>query len=60
MKHLKFNIIYLIVGIFIILSTFTHTWNGIENFLNILNNAKIDSGTKTVFIYIWHIIGMEN
>ena len=54
------NIIYLIVGIFSLLSAFTHTWNGLKNTLNVLNNAAIDSGTITVFTYVWHIIGAEN
>jgi hypothetical protein len=28
--------------------------------LQALNSAGIDSGTKTVFTYVWHIIGIEN
>ena len=57
---MKINIFYLIVGIFSVLSAFTHTWNGFENSLKTLNNIQIDNGTRTVFTYIWHIIGIEN
>ena len=57
---IKINIFYLIVGILSVLFAFTHTWNGLENSLNTLNNCAMDSRTKTVFTYIWHIIGIEN
>ena len=56
----RVNIIYLVVGIFSLLSAFTHTWNGLKNTLNVLNNTAIDRGTITVFTYVWHIIGAEN
>jgi O-antigen/teichoic acid export membrane protein len=57
---MKINVFYLIVGILCVLSAFTHTWNGLENSLQVLNSAGIDGGTKTVFTYVWHIIGIEN
>jgi O-antigen/teichoic acid export membrane protein len=57
---MKINIFYLIVGILCVLFAFTHTWNGLENSLQVLNNIGIDNGTKTVFTYVWHIIGIEN
>jgi len=56
----RVNIIYLVVGIFSLLSAFTHTWNGLKNTLNVLNNTAIDRGTITIFTYVWHIIGAEN
>ena len=59
-KQVNINIFYLIVGILSVLSAFTHTWNGLVNSLRILNNSGIDSGTRTIFIYVWHIIGVES
>jgi len=57
---MNINIIYLIVGILSIASAFTHTLNGLENTLSVLNSTNIDGGTRTVFTYVWHIIGVEN
>jgi hypothetical protein len=57
---MKFNFFYLIVGILCVLFAFTHTINGLENSLQVLNSVGIDSGTRTVFTYVWHIIGIEN
>ena len=57
---MRINVIYLIVGILSVLSAFTHTWNGLENSLKILNNVGIDGETRTTFTYVWHIIGIEN
>ena len=57
---MKINIIYLIVGIFNLLSAFTQTRDGLKNALNILNNSEIDNGTKIVLTYVWHIVGIEN
>jgi O-antigen/teichoic acid export membrane protein len=57
---MKINIFYLIVGILCVLFAFTHTWNGLENSLQILNSSGIDDGTRTAFTYVWHIIGIEN
>jgi hypothetical protein len=57
---MKINIFYLIVGILCVLFAFTHTLNGLDNSLQVLNTVGIDSGTRTVFTYVWHIIGIEN
>jgi hypothetical protein len=57
---MKINIFYLIVGILCVLFAFTHTLNGLDNSLQVLNTVGIDNGTRTVFTYIWHIIGIEN
>jgi hypothetical protein len=57
---MKINIFYLIVGILCVLFAFTHTLNGLNNSLQALNTVGIDSGTRTVFTYVWHIIGIEN
>jgi hypothetical protein len=57
---MKINVFYLIVGILCVLFAFTHTLNGLDNSLRILNTVEIDSGTRTVFTYVWHIIGIEN
>ena len=54
------NVFFLIVGILCILFAFTHTWGGLKTSLSILNNSEIDSSTKIVFTYVWHIIGIEN
>ncbi|MDR1468943.1 MAG: hypothetical protein LBT00_06585 [Spirochaetaceae bacterium] len=57
---MKINVFYLIVGILCVLFAFTHTLNGLDNSLRVLNTVEIDSGTRTVFTYVWHIIGIEN
>ena len=54
------NWFYLIVGILSVLFAFTHTWNGLQTSLSVLNNVEMDGGTKTTFTYVWHIIGIEN
>ncbi|MDD2477211.1 MAG: hypothetical protein PHI32_15040 [Dysgonamonadaceae bacterium] len=55
------NYFYLIVGFLCVLFAVTHTLNGMETTLPILNNMEIESSnTKVAFIYIWHIIGVEN
>lgn len=54
------NYYYLIVGLLCILFAVTHTWNGLETTLPILNNSDIGNEAKTTFTYIWHIIGVEN
>jgi hypothetical protein len=54
------NYFYLIVGILSILFAVTHTMNGLGTALPTLDGTTIDSSTKTVFTYIWHIIGVEN
>lgn len=57
---MKRNYFYLIVGLLCVLSAVTHTLNGLETALPILSNYNIEDSAKTVFTYIWHIIGIEN
>jgi hypothetical protein len=54
------NYFYLIVGILCVLFAVTHTLNGLGTALPVLNGTAIDVGTKTVFTYVWHVIGVEN
>lgn len=54
------NYFYLIVGLLCILFAATHTWNGQVTSMPALDKAIIDNGTKTIFTYVWHIIGAEN
>lgn len=54
------NYFYFIVGLLCLLFAFTHTWNGLKTALPVLDSAGMENGTKTIFIYIWHIIGVEN
>lgn len=54
------NYFYLIVGLLCVFFAVTHTWNGQAIVLPNLENAIIDNNTKTIFTYIWHIIGIEN
>ena len=54
------NYYYLIVGLLCVLFAVTHTLNGIDTTLPILENSEIDNNTKVVFTYVWHIIGIEN
>ena len=57
---MKKNIFYLIVGLLSILFTFTHTWNGLKTALPVLESAGIDGGTRVIFNYVWHVVGIEN
>lgn len=54
------NYFYLIVGLLCILFAVTHTMNGIATTLPTLNNMEIESNSKVAFVYVWHIIGIEN
>lgn len=54
------NYFYLIVGLLCVLFAVTHTLNGMATTLLTLNNVEIESNTKVAFIYVWHIIGVEN
>lgn len=54
------NFFYLIVGLLCILFAVTHTMNGIATTLPTLNNMEIESNSKVAFVYVWHIIGIEN
>lgn len=54
------NYFYLAVGVLCILFAATHTINGINSSLQVLENSTIENSTKVAFTYIWHIIGIEN
>ena len=54
------NYFYLIVGILCLLFSVTHTLNGVNTSLAILDNSVIENNTKVTFTYVWHIIGIEN
>ena len=54
------NYFYLIVGLLCILFAVTHTINGISTTLPTLNNVEIESNAKVAFVYVWHIIGIED
>ena len=54
------NYFYLIVGFLAVLFAITHTLNGLGAVLPVLDGAAIDDSTKTIFTYVWHIIGIEN
>lgn len=50
------NYYYIIVGLLCILFAVTHTLNGVETSLSILDQAQIENDTKVAFTYVWHII----
>jgi hypothetical protein len=50
----------LIVGILCVVFAVTHTLHGLQTSLDVLGNSGLDVNTKTVFNYVWHIIGIEN
>jgi len=54
------NYFYLIVGFLAVLFAITHTLNGLGTALPVLDGATIDGSTKTIFTYVWHVIGIEN
>ncbi|SHI73771.1 hypothetical protein SAMN05444280_10594 [Tangfeifania diversioriginum] len=54
------NYFYLIVGFLCVLFAVTHTLNGVEKSLQILENSKIENNTIVTLTYVWHIIGIEN
>lgn len=54
------NFYYLIAGIFAVLFAATHAWNGQSAVLPELQVGAITMGTRTVFMYVWHIITAEN
>ncbi len=54
------NYFYLIVGLLCILFAVTHTLNGVATVLPVLGQLGMESGIKTSFTYVWHIIGVEN
>lgn len=54
------NFYYLIAGIFAVLFAATHAWNGQSAVLPELEVGALTMGTRTVFMYVWHIITAEN
>lgn len=54
------NFYYLIAGVFAVLFAATHAWNGQSAVLPELQISAITMGTRTVFMYVWHIITAEN
>ncbi|MBB6672076.1 hypothetical protein [Cohnella nanjingensis] len=54
------NYYYLIAGILAILFAVTHAWNGQSAVLPTLHVSAITMDTRTVFMYVWHIITAEN
>lgn len=54
------NFYYLIAGILAVLFAVTHAWNGQSAVLPELQVSAITMGTRTVFMYVWHIITAEN
>jgi hypothetical protein len=54
------NYYYLIVGIFSIIFSFTHAWNGQTTVLPAVNISSVDWATKTIIFYVWHILTAEN
>jgi hypothetical protein len=57
---MKINYYFLIVGIFSILFSFTHAWNGQTAVLPLVDLGNLDLNTKTTIFYVWHIITLEN
>ncbi len=54
------NYFYLTAGLLCVLFAVTHTLNGMESVLQVLETANFDDNSKTTFTYLWHIIGIEN
>lgn len=54
------NFYYLIAGILAIMFAVTHAWNGQSTVLPTLRVSAIAVDTRTVFMYVWHIITAEN
>ncbi|WP_179281125.1 hypothetical protein [Paenibacillus sp. XY044] len=54
------NVYYLIAGILAVLFAVTHAWNGQSAVLPTLEVNAITMDTRTVFMYVWHIITAEN
>ena len=59
MKKIK-NYFYLIVGVLSVLFAFTHVMNGQLTLLSEIDKTTLDTGTKTIVRYVWHIITAEN
>jgi len=54
------NFYYLIAGMLAILFAVTHAWNGQDAVLPTLDANAIAMDTRTVFVYVWHVITAEN
>ena len=54
------NYYYLTAGILAILFSISHAWNGQNMVLQTLNVYASPTDTKTMFLYVWHIISAEN
>jgi tryptophan-rich sensory protein len=54
------NFYYLVVGLLCVLFAFTHAWNGQTTILPLLENTNLNTDTKAIFHYVWHIISVEN
>jgi hypothetical protein len=54
------NFYYLIAGILAMLFAVTHAWNGQSTVLPTLHVSAIAMDTQIVFMYVWHIITVEN
>jgi O-antigen/teichoic acid export membrane protein len=50
----------LIAGILSVLFAFTHAMNGQLTLLSEIDQTSLESGTKTIIRYVWHIITAEN
>jgi hypothetical protein len=60
LKELSQNYYYLVAGILAIIFSIRHAWNGQTIVLPSLNIDAINSDTKTILFYVWHIIKAEN
>ena len=54
------NYYYLVAGILAIIFSITHALNGQNTILPFLQVSTIDTETRTIFFYVWHIITAEN
>lgn len=54
------NYYYLIAGILAIIFSVAHVWNGQTVVLQTLNVYPTLVDTRTMFIYVWYIISIEN
>lgn len=54
------NYYYLIAGLLAIVFAVSHAWNGHSAVLPTLQAGAAAMDTRTVFMYVWHIITAEN
>ena len=57
---MQINVYYIIVGIFSVLFSFTHGWNGYKSILPLIDATSLKTTIKTTIFYVWHIISIEN